>query len=269
MKKTKEKEERTRISHYRLTSRNAENDVLTFDTTLQCRAIQRISFNVVLIKFSSLMNFSSTNEKNDDDADFALIDFINRKINQWTIARLVAYLINIVALTSHSLILSFIFAHFAHLRERVFTQHRLFVFKHNWQNVVASLLSLRIRSTVKWWLWDWLKFSTFMTSNLCSSREWMIKWSNDEKKRRKNVILCSKLLIHIFICDEFLHFFHDHWFTFSTYHFRATSFSYIVFDKQREFLSFFIQYQDKHTNSINWLTSMWVIYHSIARKFLC
>jgi hypothetical protein len=82
MKKTKEKEERTRISHYRLTSRNAENDVLTFDTTLQCRAIQRISFNVVLIKFSSLMNFSSTNEKNDDDADFALIDFINRKINQ-------------------------------------------------------------------------------------------------------------------------------------------------------------------------------------------
>jgi hypothetical protein len=97
-----------------------------------------------------------------------------------------------------------------------------------------------------------IKFSTFMTNNLCSSIKWVIKWSNDEKKkRRKNVILCSKLFVHIFICDEFLHFFHDHWFTFSTYHFRVTSFSYIVFDRQREFLSSFIQYQDKHTNSIN------------------
>jgi hypothetical protein len=28
------------------------------------------------------MNFSSTIEKDDDDVDFALIDFINRKINQ-------------------------------------------------------------------------------------------------------------------------------------------------------------------------------------------
>jgi hypothetical protein len=82
MKKIKEKEKRTKVFHYRLTSRNAENDVLTFDTTLQCRTIQRISFNVVFIKFSNLMNFSSTVEENDDDADFALINFINRKINQ-------------------------------------------------------------------------------------------------------------------------------------------------------------------------------------------
>jgi hypothetical protein len=42
---------------------------------------------------------------------------------------------------------------------------------------------LRIRSTVTWWLWDWLKFSTFMTDNLCSSRKWVIKWSNDEKEK--------------------------------------------------------------------------------------
>ncbi len=80
--KDKRKKKRTKISHYRLTSRNAENDVLTFDTILQCWAIQRISFSVVLIKFSSLMNLSSTIKENDDDVDFALIDFINRKINQ-------------------------------------------------------------------------------------------------------------------------------------------------------------------------------------------
>jgi hypothetical protein len=82
MRKIKKKKERTKVSHYRLTSKNAENDVLTFDTTLQCRAIQRISFSVVLIKFSSLMSLSSKIEENDDDVDFALIDFINRKINQ-------------------------------------------------------------------------------------------------------------------------------------------------------------------------------------------
>jgi hypothetical protein len=76
------KKKRTKVSHYRLTSKNAKNDVLTFDTILQCWAIQRISFSVVLIKFSSLMNLSSTIEKNDDDVDSALIDFINRKINQ-------------------------------------------------------------------------------------------------------------------------------------------------------------------------------------------
>jgi hypothetical protein len=82
MKKIKEKKEWAKVSHYRLTSRNAKNDVLTFDTTLQCRAIQRISFSVVLIKFSSLMSLSSIIEENDDDVDSALIDFINRKINQ-------------------------------------------------------------------------------------------------------------------------------------------------------------------------------------------
>jgi hypothetical protein len=153
MKKTKKKE-RTKIFHYSLTSKNAKNDVLTFNTTLQCWTIQHISFSVVLIKFSSLMSFSSTIEKSDDDADFALIDFINRKINQWTIARFVAYLINIVALTSHSLIVFLTFAHSAHLRERVFTQHRLLVFKHNWQSVVARFFSFRIRSTMKWWLWN-------------------------------------------------------------------------------------------------------------------
>jgi hypothetical protein len=82
MRKIKEKEERAKVSHYRLTSRNAESDVLTFDTILQCWAIQRISFSVVLIKFSSLMSLSSTVEESDDDADSALIDFISRKINQ-------------------------------------------------------------------------------------------------------------------------------------------------------------------------------------------
>jgi hypothetical protein len=82
MKKIKKKEKRAKVFHYRLTSKDAENDVLTFDTTLQCRAIQRISFNVVFIKFSSLMSFSSTIEEDDDDADSALIDFISRKINQ-------------------------------------------------------------------------------------------------------------------------------------------------------------------------------------------
>jgi hypothetical protein len=82
MKKTKKKKERAKVFHYRVTSRNAESDVLTFDTILQCWTIQRILFNVVLIKFSSLMNFSSTIEEDDDDVDSALIDFINRKINQ-------------------------------------------------------------------------------------------------------------------------------------------------------------------------------------------
>jgi hypothetical protein len=55
---------------------------LTFDTILQCWAIQHISFSVVFIKFSSLTSLSSTIEKSDDDVDFTLIDFINRKINQ-------------------------------------------------------------------------------------------------------------------------------------------------------------------------------------------
>jgi hypothetical protein len=73
---------RTKVFHYRLTSRNAKNDVLTFDTILQCWAIQRISFSVVFIKFSSLMNFSSTIEENNDDVNSALMNFINRKINQ-------------------------------------------------------------------------------------------------------------------------------------------------------------------------------------------
>jgi hypothetical protein len=99
------------------------------------------------------------------------------------IARFVVYLINIVVFTSHSLIVFFIFAHSAHLRKRVFIQHRLLDFKRIWQNVVASLFSFRIRSTMTWWLWDWLKFSMFMTDNLCSSEEWVIKWSNDERKK--------------------------------------------------------------------------------------
>jgi hypothetical protein len=113
------------------------------------------------------------------------INWFHQSQNQseWTIARLVVYLINIVALTSHSLIVFFTSAHSAYLRERVFIQHRLLVFRHSWQSDVASLLFLRIRSTMTWWLWDWLKFSTFMTDNLCSSREWVIKWSNDERKR--------------------------------------------------------------------------------------
>ncbi len=113
------------------------------------------------------------------------INWFHQSQNQskWTIARFVIYLINIVALTSHSLIVFLIFAHSAHLWKRVFTQHRLFVFKHIWQNDVASFLFLRIRSTMMWWLWNWLKFSTFMTNNLCLSREWVIKWSNDERKK--------------------------------------------------------------------------------------
>ncbi len=120
------------------------------------------------------------------------INWFHQSQNQskWTIARFVIYLINIVALTSHSLIVFLIFAHSAHLRERVFTQHRLLVFKHIWQNDVASLLSLRVRATMTWWLWDWLKeFSMFMTNNLCSSKEWMIKWSNDKKKKNDEKML--------------------------------------------------------------------------------
>ncbi len=118
------------------------------------------------------------------------INWFHQSQNQseWTIARLVAYLINIVAFTSHSLIVFFTSAHSAHLRERVFIQHRLFVFKHNWQSVVASLLVLRIRSTMTWWLWDWSRFSTFMTDNLYSNKEWMIKWSNDERKNDEKIL---------------------------------------------------------------------------------
>jgi hypothetical protein len=114
------------------------------------------------------------------------INWFHQSQNQseWTIARLVVYLINIVAFTSYSLIVFFTSAHSVHLREWVFIQSRLFVFKHNWQNVVASLLSLRVRATMTWWLWDWLKeFSMFMTNNLCSSKEWMIKWFNEKKKK--------------------------------------------------------------------------------------
>ncbi len=83
MRKTKEKKNERESFDYRLTSRDAENcDVLTFDTILQYWAIQRTSFSVVLIKLSSLMSLWSTIEESDDDVDFALIDFINRKINR-------------------------------------------------------------------------------------------------------------------------------------------------------------------------------------------
>ncbi len=118
------------------------------------------------------------------------INWFHQSQNQseWTIARLVVYLINIVAFTSHSLIVFFTSAHSAHLRERILIQHRLLVFKHNWQNVVASLLVLRIRSTVTWWLWDWSRFSTFMTDNLYSNREWVIKWSNDERESDEKML---------------------------------------------------------------------------------
>jgi hypothetical protein len=37
--KDQRKKKRTKVFHYRLTSKNAKNDVLTFDTTLQCWAI--------------------------------------------------------------------------------------------------------------------------------------------------------------------------------------------------------------------------------------
>ncbi len=81
-KKDKKKKNWRKFFNYRLTSKNTKNDVLTFDTILQCWAIQHISFSVVFIKFSSLTSLSSTIEKSDDDVDFTLIDFINRKINQ-------------------------------------------------------------------------------------------------------------------------------------------------------------------------------------------
>jgi hypothetical protein len=80
--KNQKKKNWRKFFNYCLTSRNAENDVLTFDTILQCWAIQRTSFSVVFIKFSSLMSFSSTIEEDDDDVDSALFNFINRKINQ-------------------------------------------------------------------------------------------------------------------------------------------------------------------------------------------
>jgi hypothetical protein len=188
MKKTKEKK-RTKVFYYRLTSKDAKNDVLTFDTILQCWAIQRISFSVVLIKFSNLMNFSSTIKKKWWRCWFC-INWFHQLQNQskWTIAKLVVYLINIIAFTSYSLIVFLNSAHSAHLRERVFIQHRLFDFKHLWQNVVASFLFFRIRSTMTWWLWNWLKFATFITNNLCLSRKWIIKWSNDEKKNNEKML---------------------------------------------------------------------------------
>jgi hypothetical protein len=171
---------------------------------------------------------------------------------------------------SHSLIVFFIFAHFAHLRERVFTQHRLFVFKHNWQNVVASFLILRIRSTVTWWLWSWLKFSTFMTNNLYSNRKWVIKWLNDEKANDEKMLFYVQNYSFIFsYAASFFISFMIIDLRFRHIIFEQRIFLIIVFDRQREFLSSFIQYQDKHTNSINWLTSMWAIHHSIARKSLC
>ncbi len=36
MKKTEKKEKRAKVFYYHLTSKNVENDVLTFDTILQC-----------------------------------------------------------------------------------------------------------------------------------------------------------------------------------------------------------------------------------------
>jgi hypothetical protein len=80
-KKNKRKKIEQKFFNYCLTLKNAKNDVLTFNTILQCWAIQRISFRVVFIKFSNLINFSSTMKENDNDVDFTLINFINRKIN--------------------------------------------------------------------------------------------------------------------------------------------------------------------------------------------
>jgi hypothetical protein len=58
-KKNTKKNEREFLN-YRLTSRNAKSNVLTFNTILQCWAIQFTLFSVVFIKFSNLMSFSST-----------------------------------------------------------------------------------------------------------------------------------------------------------------------------------------------------------------
>ncbi len=79
----------------------------------------------------------------------------------------------------------------------------------------------------------------------------MIKWW--KKKRRKDVILCSKLLVHIFTCSEFFHFFHDHWFTFSTYHFRATNFFYHRFRQTTRILHLSFNIKTSiQTQQIDW-----------------
>jgi hypothetical protein len=67
----------------------------------------------------------------------------------------------------------------------------------------------------------------------------MIEWWK-KKKMTKKCYFMFKIIRSYFYMRRVYSFFSDHWFTFSTYHFRATSFSYIVFDKQREFLSSFI-----------------------------
>ncbi len=115
----------------------------------------------------------------------------------------------------------------------------MLVFKHSWQNVVASLFTLWIRSTVTWWLWDWSRFSTFMTNNLYSNKEWMIKWSNDERKNDEKMLFyvqnysfifshAASFFISFMIIDlRFRHII-----------FEQRIFLIIVFDKQREFFIF-------------------------------
>jgi hypothetical protein len=48
-----------------------------------------------------------------------------------------------------------------------------------------------------WWLWNWLKFSTFMINNLYLNKKWIIKWSNDEKKTTKKCYFMFKI-IHLY-----------------------------------------------------------------------
>jgi hypothetical protein len=91
----------------------------------------------------------------------------------------------------------------------------------------------------------------------------MIEWWKSEW--RKNVILCSKLLVHIFTCSEFFHFFHDHWFTFSTYHFWATSFFYHRF-RQTTRISFIFHSISRQAYEFDKLIDEHVSYSSIDNE---
>jgi hypothetical protein len=87
-----------------------------------------------------------------------------------------------------------------------------------------------------------------MINNLYLNKKWVIKWSNDEKANDEKMLFYVQNYSFIFsYAASFFIFFMIIDLRFRDIIFEQRIFLIIVFDRQREFLSFFIQYQDKHT----------------------
>jgi hypothetical protein len=82
-----------------------------------------------------------------------------------------------------------------------------------------------------------------MTNNLYSNKKWMIKWSNDEKANDEKMLFYVQNYSFIFShVTSFFIFFMIIDLRFRHIIFEQRIFLIIIFDKQREFLSSFIQY---------------------------